>query len=272
MDHVEPIINEDLVNCWKCPNCVSKGYINSNFIKDLKLSQSDNSSGSSFLNENYTSTFSISNVSPTVPLQNQITSPDFEITAANSRKNFLEMALFNVPSLKPKRHRRTKQEMETIKFNLTNLKDKFDIKKRKRENQIDAFKTTQDDDESIISIDSLTYFEKQIILREFCEVVTKKNEIKCDHIYKKKSTEIANNCTLSKQSNSNSSDHDTIIVDTDDSDSRDFDLDEESIKILNKKKNFIKTSAKPKIQNEITSEFRSYSFDPRNEHIYHDDD
>lgn len=270
MDHIEPIINEDLVNCWKCPNCVNKGYINSNFMKDLKLSQSDNSSGSSSLNENYTSIFDIASVSSTAPVQNQVTWPvDFALTAANSRKNFLEMALSNVPPLKPKRHRRTKQEMETIKLNLTNLKDNFDIK---RDNQIDAFKIAQDDDESIISIDSLTYFEKQIILREFCEVVTKQNESKCDHLYKKKSTEKASKYTITKTSNGNSSDHDTIIVDTDDSDSKDFDLDEEGIKILNIKKNTNKISVKPKIQNDITNEFGSYRFDPRNEHIYHDDD
>uniref|UniRef100_A0A4Y6ESB8 [histone H3]-dimethyl-L-lysine(36) demethylase n=1 Tax=Brachionus koreanus TaxID=1199090 RepID=A0A4Y6ESB8_9BILA len=270
LDHVEPIINEDLVNCWKCPNCVNKGYINSNFSKDFKISQSDSSSGSSSLNESYSNMFTNVNTSTASYFQNKSASPiDFVIAPTSSKQNFLAMALSNVAPLKPKRHRRTKQEMDIIKSNSMSLNENFELK-RKREHHLESLRSIQDDEESIISLDSLTYFEKQIILREFCEVVNKPVEIDHKNLYKNKSKNVAMTNSILKKSNTSSSDHETIIVDSDDSDSRDFDLAEEGAKILNIKN--VTVSTPSTIQNNLTNEFRPYSFDPRNEHIYHDDD
>ena len=159
LNHIESIVNEDLNNCWKCANCVNKGYINkqndsSNAIKlDVALQQplilNTNSNFSDSLNNSFNSTRT----------NDMFVSPLSTTTTE----------LTNEQPVKKKRYRRTKLEIENSKLNEFNqLETIFKDKKKKKElnNNIKKQKNLK----RIISIDSLSNYEKQIILNEFCEI------------------------------------------------------------------------------------------------------
>ncbi|CAF0956837.1 unnamed protein product [Brachionus calyciflorus] len=290
LDYVEPIINEDLVNCWKCPNCVNKGFINSNcFKQDMnKQAQFENSNGSNSLNDSFNNIINnviSSSVSSNSNLKNQSNSPiDFVLSPPSTSTSYLSSALTSVHPTKPKskRHRRTKQEMEMARVQSINYSAKKENinsnLKRKRKNETIS---PEDNDESIISLDSLTYFEKQIILREFCEVITKPSEKDLAQLNRQQNMMINNKISIPKliatesgskissnSANSNS-DHETIIVDTDDSDSRDFDLEDD---IQEKSLGLRPVVTTKNVNLNVKGNFSNFDFDPNNEHIYHDDD
>ncbi len=158
--HMESIVNEDLNNCWKCANCLNNGYIK----------QSEHPS---FSNNNNNSFKSNDN-----SLQQQLslnTSSNFSDSLNNSfnssRTNDMFVSPLSItsetePPVKKKRHRRTKLEILNSKND--SLKS-FELpvkveKKSKVKNYINKKQS------AIISIDSLSNYEKQIILNEFCEI------------------------------------------------------------------------------------------------------
>lgn len=363
---MEPIINEDLNNCWKCPNCVNKGYIKSDCLKQEVAKQMqfhEQSSGNSSLNNSFNSiiTTVINNSASMKTRVNNGSNNnnnsnnnniDFflspQSTNTSSTQNLIYKAIqpkpqplssvqiLDLPKPKFKRHRRTKKEMEDSKLKIevnndyylnsdsiqtiydsnntvfsnsnNNTQNSDGLKRRRRRTKLKikmeslappsshfVAKQMQDDD-SIISIDSLTYYEKQIILREFCEICYD-NNISGENNDEQKKT--INNLILYQKTNgdfssknftnnSANSDHDTILVDEEDEEEEEegeeeveeYELEEKgnqmntndttsfrSISVNNNDSTSTQNSFSETIQ---TDEF-NYDLDPNNEPIYYDD-
>lgn len=175
LDHTEPIINEDLTNCWKCPNCVHKGYI-TNLDQQQHVAQSvapqkssDQSQNMNILNDcssssNSSILTSINSVinlsssdSPSVTASSRSESPsnteDSSVSSSNLNQKKKNKSVIN----ETKQNGKSKFEKITVHV------VKEDLKPMKEE------MVNEEDPIDTITVDSLTFLEKQVILREFCE-------------------------------------------------------------------------------------------------------
>lgn len=241
-------------NCWKCPNCVNKGYIKPEIFKQESKTNghSESNSESASLNNSFNSTIT-SVISSSLNLNT-----DFFLSPSSKNNNTLNNII--QPKPKQKRHRRTKQEIENsrksnsffnfIKSNQNTDNLRSDSKKLKHQNK---------EDDSLITIDSLTYFEKQIILREFCEICYDEPEITPPPVKIKINKRNSNKFYVSNSWNS--SDQDTILVDEESS----------TISVNNNDSTSTQNSYSETVQ---TDEYNLESdlIDSNNEHIYYDDD
>ena len=178
MSDVEPVINETLNNCWKCPGCVQKGYMR---IETGRQSSDDSSfqhnQNNSFVDDDYNDgdDDEYPNANQTKPNSTTTTT-----TAYARKKMKLKLNIENLVNRKL--------------FNLnksTNANDDPDLinESSVSSSSVSLHETTQnnynedddddddDDDDVPISVESLTDFDKQIILSEFL------SEIYIDGVY-----------------------------------------------------------------------------------------
>ena len=168
LSHIESIVNEDLNNCWKCANCLNNGYIKQSEHPSFNNNNNNNN------NNNSNSLKLIDN-----SLKQQLslnTSSNFSDSLNNSfnssRTNDMFVSPLSItietePPVKKKRHRRTKLEILSSKNDLLINSVEVPIQEEKKSK---AKKSINKKQSAIISIDSLSNYEKQIILNEFCEI------------------------------------------------------------------------------------------------------
>ena len=176
------MINEDLVNCWQCANCVNKGYMRLDNAKAESVSglnQSFNETNESFeIKEAEASNLSaLLNVSsldstpvksgkkPGRPPKLEPVGQDYKPVSSSSpikAAKKLEVAKAEPQPLVNGVHQDTKEN--GVKKGVKKMK-----KSVKSVAIIDSDQDEEDDDEEVITLDSLTETEKQLILREFCE-------------------------------------------------------------------------------------------------------
>jgi hypothetical protein len=188
----EPVINDDLKNCWQCANCVSRGFTKpddmflANIINSGNINSTGNNTNNSILLRQFMTPISHTTptklTKPTNPdaFENSFSSssPSLNNHASNSNSN--SSAEFNVPHFssvkneekKKKRGRRSKNELHRI------ARTSADGQMSKREldfctntdNACVDFENYADSPELVLTVETLTAFQKQVILREFCEI------------------------------------------------------------------------------------------------------
>ncbi len=164
LNSTESVINEDLNNCWKCANCLNKGYnkqteqqtIKQEYSQvDLSLQQTLTLNTSSNLSDSLNNSFNSST-----------RTNDMFVSPISTDLN---VSIEMMP-VKKKRHRRTKLEILNSKTTTSAQTETINMNKKKKYSSVKLLKENKKVKikKSIISIDSLTSYEKQIILDEFC--------------------------------------------------------------------------------------------------------
>jgi hypothetical protein len=193
---VEPIINDDLKNCWQCFKCVSRGFTRA---EDMQQYESANSSSNFFVSpggsgtpssttgrhqyhqNNHLDGFNNSFGSGgSMSLNNSNSSGvDFNVSPSSDFSNGhqyhqsvkSEAADFStVTTPDNKKRRRTKKEMKQSRSSDNNqIKHELDLHSNNACDLKEDKDYDEDGDELFLTVDTLTHFHKQVILREFCE-------------------------------------------------------------------------------------------------------
>lgn len=185
---MEAIVNEDLENCWQCPNCVCKGYIkleNQPAPKLASKSQDQDQLINDSIKNNLcvSSSLNLDDHSTSMPKDCKTTASILDsintvinVSCSSFSSSSSSYWSANDSSLSPTSpnvmsrnsvdfyHQPVKiRKPRTAKVS-QNKSTKKQIKNEPLDNNPNS------DDDSVISLSSLTHYEKQIILREFCEL------------------------------------------------------------------------------------------------------
>jgi hypothetical protein len=135
--------------------------------------------------------------------------------------------------MKKKRHRRTKEEIQRAKMI---EQQRQQHKKQKSDFEFMNLTQTEDDYAPFLTLDTLTQFQKQVIMREFCEIIYHDNEesefkfVKKQKMSSESNMKPVNVHKTNKNNNNNNNnlifdnDPDVIYIDTEASSSADYSM------------------------------------------------